>query len=240
MSTQTPRKGGTSKGRPVAKPISWDSPEGIFVGFIALLVLTTAGPMLIPQVREKVSDWAAPVISWVHNARPADIGDIPVQPEGSGRGYSRAAFGKDWGKDAAGCSTRQRIEQRDVADAQLRGDCAVVSGTITDPYDGTTATFTAKGYDVDHVVSLAEAWRSGASSWTADERFTFANDPDVLLLVKAGENRAKSDKDPGEWQPSTDAGRCRYGQLVVQIKYSYHLSMDAREAAAVQRDLAKC
>lgn len=235
MSTQTPRKS-PSKGRGTT---SWESPEGIFMGVVAMLILSSLGiPAMIPQVREAVTSSAA--WQWVtHDSRPAAIEDIPIQPEGSERGYSRAAFGKDWGKDAEGCTTRQRIEQRDVADANVQG-CRVTGGRVVDPYDGSTSAFSGRSFDVDHVVSLAEAWRSGASNWTAQERFTYANDPGVLLLVKAGENRAKSDKDAGQWQPTTPAGQCRYAQTVVQIKYAYHLSMDSREAAAVQRDLAKC
>ena len=34
----------------------------------------------------------------------------------------------------------------------------------------------ASDVDIDHVVPLAEAWRSGADSWTTDRRRAFAND----------------------------------------------------------------
>jgi hypothetical protein len=36
---------------------------------------------------------------------------------------------------------------------------------------------TSNSVDIDHVVPLAEAWRSGASDWDDDRRGDFANDP---------------------------------------------------------------
>src|SRR5215213_6279109 len=46
--------------------------------------------------------------------------------------------------------------------------------------------------DIDHVVPLANAWRSGASSagWSTSDREAYANDPEVLLSTDAGTNRS--------------------------------------------------
>lgn len=224
------------------KPITLDSPEGVAAALVVLLLLSIVVPAMIPSVRDRVTTWASSAWSKVQDARPADISGITIAPEGSKHGYSRAAFGGGWAKDDLGCTTRQLIEQRDVTDPQVRG-CVVLRGGFVDPYDGTSSTFTANTggrFDVDHVVSLAEAWRSGASSWTPEQRIAYANDPAVLLLVKSTENRAKGDDDPGQWQPATAAGQCTYARKVVEIKYHYHLTMDAREAAAVQKDLDQC
>ncbi|MEU8726250.1 MULTISPECIES: hypothetical protein [Streptomyces] len=35
-----------------------------------------------------------------------------------------------------------------------------------------------RGLDIDHMVSLAEAWDSGTSTWLAQERHDYANDVD--------------------------------------------------------------
>ena len=52
--------------------------------------------------------------------------------------------------------------------------------------------------DIDHVVPLANAWRSGASSasWRKADREAYANDPKVLLSVDDAANQAKGDKGP--------------------------------------------
>ena len=69
-------------------------------------------------------------------------------------------------------------------------------------YDGTTLDSPTK-VDIDHVVPLANAWRSGASAWTTDKREDFANDLDrpQLVAVSPTSNRAKGDQDPSTWKP---------------------------------------
>lgn len=46
---------------------------------------------------------------------------------------------------------------------------------------------------IDHIVALAEAWRSGADSWTTERRQRFANDLSrpQLIAVSAEANLAK-------------------------------------------------
>ena len=90
--------------------------------------------------------------------------------------------------------------------------------------------------DVDHLVALAEAWMSGASAWTADQRRAYANDLGYLWslqAVTASVNRSKSDKDPGEWLPRAVEVRCVYAQRWVTVKHRWNLSVDARERAAL-------
>ncbi|MER5326250.1 hypothetical protein [Streptosporangium roseum] len=50
-----------------------------------------------------------------------------------------------------------------------------VLGPRYSPFDGATWG-AASDVDIDHFVSLAEAWRSGASGWTTSKRQSFAND----------------------------------------------------------------
>nr|WP_291837480.1 HNH endonuclease family protein [Candidatus Microthrix sp.] len=67
--------------------------------------------------------------------------------------------------------------------------------------------------DIDHLVPLAEAWRSGASRWDPARRAAFANDldaPQTLIAVTAATNRSKSDSDPSDWQPPNTSYWCTY------------------------------
>jgi hypothetical protein len=86
--------------------------------------------------------------------------------------------------------------------------CAATSGNWYSPYDG--ATWTAASdvdIDIDIVVPLAEAWRSGASTCTTSRRQSFANDltRPQLIAVTDNVNQSKGDKDPSAWQPSRTA-----------------------------------
>ena len=44
---------------------------------------------------------------------------------------------------------------------------------------------------IDHVVALADAWRTGARKWSSAGRVRYANDLSVLLAVDGPENEAK-------------------------------------------------
>lgn len=236
-----PRQARGASTRAGGRGIDLQSGDGVVVlVFGGILATIGVGILAGPAQAWTAATWHR-AVQWVtHDVRDPALEDIPVRAEGPGHGYSRAAFGKGWGTNpASGCTTRQEVEARDVAGAHVEG-CTVTGGTVTDPYTGGTAPFRPAGYDVDHVVSLAEAWRSGAASWTPAQRQAFANDMGELLLVPAGENRAKGDKDASGWNPTTAAGRCLYAQRVVAIKYRYLLSVDSREYAALVTDLDSC
>lgn len=82
--------------------------------------------------------------------------------------------------------------------------CTVLAGQWVGPYDGVTTSDPA-AVDVDHVVSLKEAWDSGAWSWSASQLSAFANDLSdarTLRAVTTSSNLAKGDKDPSNWLPS--------------------------------------
>jgi hypothetical protein len=80
---------------------------------------------------------------------------------------------------------------------EIDGDCSITAGTWLDPYTGRTSTDSPE-VDIDHVVPLANAWRSRASSasWSTADREAYANDPKVLLSADDAANQAKGDKGP--------------------------------------------
>ena len=62
--------------------------------------------------------------------------------------------------------------------------CTVLAGQWVGPYDGVTTSDPA-AVDVDHVVSLKEAWDSGAWSWSASQLSAFANDLSDARTLRA-------------------------------------------------------
>lgn len=118
--------------------------------------------------------------------------------------------------------------------------CKVVSGEWYSYYDGITHTAPG-GLDIDHMVPLAEAWDSGAHSWTAQRREAYANDLDAdrsLVAVTARSNR--SDQDPADWQPPLADARCTYATDWVATKLRWQLTADDRERAALTELAARC
>jgi hypothetical protein len=74
------------------------------------------------------------------------------------------------------------------------------------------------------MVPLAEAWSSGAWTWTTSRRQTYANDlggPEVWAVTD-NVNQSKGDRDPAQWQPPRAAFRLHLrpgldpGQVVLQ------------------------
>ena len=115
------------------------------------------------------------------------------------------------------------------------------SGDWYSEYDG--ASFTdGSDLDIDHVVPLAEAWRSGADSWSAQEREDFANDLEgpQLIAVSASSNRSKGDQDPSTWWPTRTTYRCTYAKMWVATKYRWGLALQSAEKTALSDRLASC
>ncbi len=119
--------------------------------------------------------------------------------------------------------------------------CAAVSGRWYSPYDGATWT-AASDVDIDHVVPLAEAWRSGANTWTTSRRQSFANDLSrpQLIAVTDNVNQAKGDQDPSTWQPPVTSYRCTYAKMWITVKSYWALTLQASEKTALQTMLNTC
>ncbi|GAA2311616.1 HNH endonuclease family protein [Streptomyces kunmingensis] len=165
---------------------------------------------------------------------------LTVKTEGSSDGYSRDKF-PHWITQSGTCNTRETVLKRDGKNVSTGSDCAATSGSWYSEYDG--ATWTASGdVDIDHVVPLSEAWKSGASSWTTDKRQGFANDltRPQLIAVTDNVNQSKGDKDPAEWMPPRAAYACTYLRMYVQVKHYYALSVDSAEKSAIQSKLSGC
>ncbi|GGX05271.1 HNH endonuclease family protein [Streptomyces chryseus] len=170
------------------------------------------------------------------------IEKLPVAAEDSS-GYNAAKFRHWTDPDQDGCDTRAEVI---IAEATtppaVDGRCTITGGAWHSYYDKRDHSG-AGALDVDHLVPLAEAWRSGASAWTAEERERFANDlgdPRVLAAVTASEKRLKGDRDPARWEPSDDSADCRYIAEWAAVKGRWKLSLDPAELAALRNMVAEC
>lgn len=168
------------------------------------------------------------------------LAGLTVSPEGSSTGYSRDKF-PHWITQSGACNTREVVLKRDGTNVVQDSSCAAVSGSWFSEYDGATWT-AAADLDIDHMVPLSEAWKSGASSWTTAKRQSFANDltRPQLIAVTDNVNQAKGDKDPAEWLPSRTSYRCMYARMWVDVKHYYALTVDSAEKSALQGILNGC
>eukprot|EP00050_Salpingoeca_kvevrii_P000922 m.158619 g.158619 ORF g.158619 m.158619 type:complete len:221 (-) comp10250_c0_seq3:104-766(-) len=95
----------------------------------------------------------------------------------------------------------------------------------------------------DHMVPLQNANEAGGWAWTNDERRDYANDmadPDHLLPVSLGDNRAKGSRGPEEWKPPYEPYWCEYANDWLRIKARWHLTMDEAEWAAIESMVVGC
>jgi hypothetical protein len=156
--------------------------------------------------------------------------------------YSRDQFGSGWADpDGNGCDGRQDAVARATTDQHRTSRCYIATGDVTDWYTGKVCDDCAtRNFDVDHVVALADAWRSGADKWTRTKRIRYANDPLVLVITNASLNRSKSDRGPDEWAPINHAAACKYVRRYRQIKLAWGLHSTPAQRAAIRRTLATC
>ncbi|MGH3930122.1 MAG: GmrSD restriction endonuclease domain-containing protein [Pseudonocardiaceae bacterium] len=170
----------------------------------------------------------------------AELNVLTVASEGSMSGYSRDLF-PHWITISGSCNTRETVLKRDGTTVVVDGSCYPASGSWYSPYDGATWT-NPSDVDIDHIVPLAEAWRSGANSWTISKRQSFANDltRPALIAVTDNVNQAKGDQDPATWQPSLGSYRCTYSKMWIRTKYHWSLKLQSSEKSALQSMLNTC
>ncbi len=172
---------------------------------------------------------------------------LPVRPRAPKSGYSREQFGQRWADvDGNGCDTRNDVLNRDLSERTWRPgtrDCVVVAGRLHDPYTGAELRFekaNAAAIQIDHVVSLSNAWQTGAQALTPERRTALANDPLNLLAVDGPTNQVKGDADAAEWLTPSPDFRCDYVSRQVQVKTRYGLWTTAPEHEAMRRVLVAC
>lgn len=167
--------------------------------------------------------------------RTFQIGDLELlyAPERSMKGYDRKKFGP-------GLHVRTGGETDSPRDAALKHygnnvnqvGLAIVSGEWQCPYTGKIMRH-PREIQIDHIVPLSEAWRSGADQWTAAKRQQFARDPANLIPVSKEVNQAKSGYDIAEWLP--EFNREAYIITWLNVKAAYGLTLDHAEIKLLEK-----
>ena len=159
--------------------------------------------------------------------------------------YDRSEWG-DWIDANNDCrNTRHEVlAQESTEPVSFRSDrqCRVASGRWVGPYTGQT--FIDPGsLDVDHVVPLANAHRSGAWAWDRERKREYYNDLDNsghLAVVERTVNREKGSQGPEHWKPPNQANWCEYSRNWISVKAKWELTATAAEIAALETMLETC
>lgn len=183
----------------------------------------------------------------------ADPGSMSGYDRDCGRGHL-CVFGSPWTDDVTvpggrnGCDTRNDILARDFTPGTIKfkpgtRSCKVLSGRLDDPYTGETIEFDTdrpREVQIEHVVSLGEAWRSGAHDWGLQRRKNFANDRLNLLAVDGPTNVDKSDDPLGEWMPPNDGYLCSLARITITLSHRYDLTITEAKRDVLADALGSC
>lgn len=181
------------------------------------------------------------------NQSPAAIAltSLEIKGRAAKTGYTRAAFSDGWGT-INNCDVRNYILARDLTDIlYVPHTCKVAKGTLIDPYTAQTLLFlrgpdTSDDIQIDHVVSLSDAWQKGAQLLQPLDRYNLANDPLNLLAVQGDANQTKGDGDAATWLPPNKIYRCAYVARQIAVKTKYHLWVTHAEYDAMAGILRTC
>jgi len=232
-----------------------------------LIVIVLAGGYFL-EGRSSTTDPAADAAD-APSAAAADVQSaldrLPVRTEVAMTGYSREKF-PHWDDNApehgfgpefaqySKCTTREVMMLRD-ASGEVTLDpktCDLTIGKgggwqdtygVMDAKTGKLKPYKfiteSSGVDAEHIVPLAEAWRSGAKSLDTDTRRRIANDAQNLIASDPSANRSKGDQDPADYLPP-GSFRCGYISQYVQVKLKYGLSVDKDEQTALRTAVDDC
>ena len=194
-------------------------PSTIFATLLSLVTVAAAAIAPLPTARISVM---------------TALDRLEVRAEHSG-GYARSKFG-DWiDADGDGLDTRAEVLIDESKTRVTISSRTVRTGRWVSLYDNLTWT-DASDVDIDHVVALNEAWKSGAYLWSSARRIAYANDLGVSWALRAvtdNVNMSKGDRDPSSWLPPYRAAICTYLAGWVAVKLRWKLSVDAAEKSSI-------
>jgi len=222
----------------------------VIPGLIGLLALILAVALWLHS--RTPAEPPAPHTSPDYDDARAQLAALPVKGWDRQTDFSRYRFGEPWSDDVNvefghnGCNTRDDILRRDLTQLVVRpGTCYGQSGVLIDRYSGESIAFVrgpdcSEAIQIDHVVSLSDAWYKGARDWDEQRRRDFANDPRNLLAVGAKANFDKAFRDANAWLPPNPAFRCEFVARQIAVKAAYRLWVSANEKRAMAAVLDHC
>lgn len=138
------------------------------------------------------------------------------------------------------CTPYDRSDYRYPRSIQRR-IVASMGGRVYGPYTGRYFR-SMRETDIEHIVATSEAHDSGLCAAAPGERRRFASD--LLNLTRSAPeiNRCgaggKCGHNAGEWRPPHN--RCSFAGRVAAVERKYRLTVDTREAEALDRVLRRC
>jgi len=210
---------------------------------LTAILLEPSRPMAAPA-HEPTRALATAVPPMVPEAPPVyvarkELTTLTVDTPHSLEGYSRDKF-EHWVENQWP-RTQEVVLRRDGKQVGVSQKAQETAKHWHSPYDDRILT-TESDVHVDHVVPLADAWRSGADQWSPARRHKFANDLSTtqLIAVSVVANRSKGDQSPDQWVPPNTAYHCLYGRAWTHVKFTYGLSVTKSEKAALNSLLDTC
>ena len=211
-----------------------------------------------PQVEEPTEPQPIPTTAATPLPKTA-VATVPTSPVTTGSqltiavapiphdipGYDRDEW-SHWLDDDRDCqNVRQEalIAESETPVTYTNDDrCRVASGSWQGPFTGEF--FTDPGdLDIDHMVPLANAHRSGGWAWSEDKKREYANDLSYeghLIAVKTSTNRAKGSSGPEDWKPPERGYWCQYAVDWITVKNTWELTATEAEADALEEMLDTC
>lgn len=146
-------------------------------------------------------------------------------------------------EDGDSCNTREEVLISEARVPVVTGPgCKILAGEWLDPYTGRVLTSAAQA-QIDHLVAIGDAHRSGGWAWSPERKVAFANnlaDAAALNAVWGAENQRKADFGPDRWLPPVQGFRCEYVASYARIKARWDLTVTSAEWAAIEGVWAGC
>lgn len=163
------------------------------------------------------------------------LAGLPVRAESHSRSFEPTKFASWVDADHNGDNTRTEVlRATSMKRVTTNAHGSVKTGKWMSTNDGKVYTDASK-LRIQNVVSLREAWASGAYKWSPRKRSAYRNDlgyGPALSVVAKGAERSKRDR-------RTTAARCSSVRNIIAVKSRWHLSVDAAEKASLGRDLRR-
>lgn len=230
---------------------SFALPWGVFVrtAVAALALISCAPPVRVPT---EVPELRAPAPTVAPRDPTHEPPDEPprVEPQRSPALAGDPPYDRhDWphwidaDHDCQDTRTEALVAASEIPVTFVDDDrCEVASGRWRCPYTDAVVTDPRK-LDVDHLVPLAEAHRSGGARWSKQRKTEYANDladREHLIVVLAHANRSKGSRTITEWLPDEPGFRCEYVEAWLRVKHRWQLAVAAEEAATAEAFLVRC